>query len=70
MLFKLANNIHSVSDNDYFNSGEDEFDDVDAHETHIPIDKIEQYILSDNSYTRWVLDQPPQKYDNDQVSHS
>ena len=52
MLFKVANNIHSVSDNDYFNSGEDEFDDVDAHETHIPIDKIEQYILSDNSYTR------------------
>lgn len=46
----------SILGNDYFNSGEDEFgfDDVEAHETTIPIDKIEQYILSENSYTRFV----------------
>lgn len=45
--------LPSVLGNDYFNN-EDDYgcDEVDAHETIIPVDKIEQYILSENSYTR------------------
>lgn len=43
-----------ITDSDYFNGADEEygFEEVETQETIIPIDKLEQYALSDNSYTR------------------
>lgn len=48
--------VLTYADNDYYNSGDDEFgfDDVDTHETQLPIDKLDLYIQSENTYTRYV----------------
>jgi len=43
-----------IAGSDYFNGGEDDYelDNVDTQETYLPVDKLDQYIQSDNSYTR------------------
>lgn len=54
LLSFLVTGCVSIVDNDYYSGGDDEFgfEDVDSQDAQLPIDKLDTYIQSDNTYTR------------------